>query len=208
MYKNKDKNYAVIAIIYYVLFILGYILMGILYKCGVKYYSVIQWLFLIIAIVIVLIKDKGILNLGFSKENLKRNLLFSGIIVAISIIFAFLYTERSDSVIVKSVLYYLFYIAFQEEVIFRGFIQNYLFGLCINRKVIYITGALFFSLAHLPFQMFVNNMVDFSYIIVAIPQLVFTFAFHIVMCFITYKRKDILIPVSLHFAIDFVQALL
>ena len=50
MYKNKDKNYAVIAIIYYVLFILGYILMGILYKCGVKYYSVIQWLFLIIAI--------------------------------------------------------------------------------------------------------------------------------------------------------------
>ena len=106
MYKNKDKNYAVIAIIYYVLFILGYILMGILYKCGVKYYSVIQWLFLIIAIVIVLIKDKGILNLGFSKENLKRNLLFSGIIVAISIIFAFLYTERSDSVIVKCVLYY------------------------------------------------------------------------------------------------------
>ncbi len=123
MYKNKDKNYAVIAIIYYVLFILGYILMGILYKCGVKYYSLIQWLFLIIAIVIVLIKDNGILNLGFSKENLKLNLLFSGVIVAISIIFAFLYTERSDSVIAKAVLYYLFYIAFQEEVIFRGFIQ-------------------------------------------------------------------------------------
>lgn len=208
MYKNKDKNYAVIAIIYYVLFILGYILMGILYKCGVKYYSLIQWLFLIIAIVIVLIKDNVILNLGFSKENLKLNLLFSGVIVAISIIFAFLYTDCSESVIVKAVLYYLFYIAFQEEVIFRGFIQNYLFGLCINRKVIYITGAIFFSLAHLPFQMFVNNMVDFSYIIVAIPQLVFTFVFHIVMCFITYKRKDILIPVSLHFAIDFVQALL
>ena len=68
MYKNKDKNYAVIAIIYYVLFILGYILMGILYKCGVRYYSVIQWLFLIIAVVIVLIKDKGILNLGFQKK--------------------------------------------------------------------------------------------------------------------------------------------
>lgn len=40
------------------------------------------------------------------------------------------------------------------------------------------------------------------------PQLIFTFVFHLVMCFIIYKRKDILIPTALHFALDFVQAVL
>ena len=86
--------------------------------------------------------------------------------------------------------------------------QNYLFGLRLNRKIIYAIGAVFFALVHLPFQMFVNDMVSFSYIITAIPQLIFTFFLHLAMCFITYKRKDILIPAALHFALNFVQEVL
>ena len=86
--------------------------------------------------------------------------------------------------------------------------QNYLFGLRLNRKIIYAIGAVFFALVHLPFQMFVNDMLSFSYIITAIPQLIFTFFLHLAMCFITYKRKDILIPVALHFALNFVQEVL
>ncbi|MGI6462053.1 MAG: CPBP family intramembrane glutamic endopeptidase [Candidatus Scatomorpha sp.] len=208
MYQTKNKTYAAIAIIYFIAMMFGYYLMGVLYKSGNKYFSGIQWSFLIIAVLIVLIKDKSFSNLGFTKEKIKSNLLFAAIIAAASIAFAFLYTDRPAAVIAKAALYYLFYVALLEEIIFRGFMQNYLFGLRLNRKIIYAIGAVFFSLVHLPFQMFVNDMISFSYIITAIPQLIFTFFLHLIMCFITYKRKDILIPTALHFALNFVQEVL
>lgn len=208
MYQTKNKSYAIIAVFYYVLFMLGYLLMGILYKSGSKYYPAIQWVLLVIAVLIVFIKDKSAVNLGFTKEKIRSNLLIAAIIVAISVSIAFLYTDRSAIVITKAVLYYLFYIALQEEMIFRGFVQNYLFGLSVDKKSVFIIGAVFFSLAHLPFQMFVNDAISFSYIIEALPQLLFTFLLHLIMCFITDKRKDILVPVALHFALNFLQEVL
>ena len=208
MYQTKNKMYAIIAILYYIVMMFGYLIMGVLYKRGIEYYSIIQWLLLLSAVIIEIIKDKNITNLGFTKEKIKPNLLLAGVIIAVAIVFAFFYTDKSAIVITKAVFYYLFFIAFQEEIVFRGFIQNYLFGLDANRKNIYIIGAVMFALMHLPFQMFVNDMVSWSYIIIAIPQLVFTFLFHLLMCFITYKRNDILIPTALHFALDFVQAVM
>lgn len=208
MYQTKKKNYAIIAIIYFIVMMFGYLIMGILYKHGVEYYSIIQWLLLIVAVLIVIIKDKSIVNLGFTRKKIKWNALFAGVIIAVAIVFAFLFTDRSTNIIIKAVFYYLIFIAFQEEIVFRGFMQNYLFGLNANRKIIYIIGAVLFALMHLPFQMFVNDMVSLSYVFVAMPQLIFTFWFHLLMCFITYKRNDILIPTALHFAIDFVQAVL
>ncbi len=208
MYQTKKKNYAIIAIVYFVAMIFGYLIMGVLYKCGVEYYSVIQWLLLIAAVLIAIIKDKSVVNLGFTRKKIKWNVLFAGVIIAAAIVFAFLFTDRSTNIIIRAVFYYLIFIAFQEEVVFRGFLQNYLFGLNVNRKITYTIGAVMFALMHLPFQMFVNDMVSLSYVIVAMPQLIFTFLFHLLMCFITYKRNDILIPTALHFAIDFVQAVL
>lgn len=208
MYQKKNKSYAIIAILYFIAIIFGYLAMGVLYKRGVPYYYVIQWLLLASAVLIAVIKDRSVICLGFTKEKIKTNLLVSGIIIAASIVFAFLYADRPAAVIVRAVFYYLFYIALLEEIIFRGFLQSYLFGLPVNTKIIYIIGAVMFALMHLPFQMFVNNMISLSYVVVAMPQLIFTFVFHLVMCFITYKRKDILIPTALHFALDFVQAVL
>lgn len=208
MYQKKNKSYAIIAILYFIAIIFGYLAMGVLYKRGIPYYYVIQWLLLASAVLIAVIKDRSVICLGFTKEKIKTNLLVSGIIIAASIVFAFLYADRPAAVIVKAVFYYLFYIALLEEIVFRGFLQSYLFGLPVNTKIIYIIGAVMFALMHLPFQMFVNNMISLSYVVVAMPQLIFTFVFHLVMCFITYKRKDILIPTALHFALDFVQAVL
>ena len=82
--------------------------MGILYKSGSKYYSAIQWLLLVIAVLIVVIKDKSVVNLGFTKEKIRSNLLIAAIIVAISV-GMFLYTDRSEchnkSCVVLFVLY-------------------------------------------------------------------------------------------------------
>lgn len=45
----------------------GLFIMGILYKNKVQNYNIIYWSIAIIGILIVIIKDKNITNLGFTK---------------------------------------------------------------------------------------------------------------------------------------------
>lgn len=42
MYQKKNKTYAIIAILYFIAIIFGYLAMGVLYKRGIPYYYVIQ----------------------------------------------------------------------------------------------------------------------------------------------------------------------
>lgn len=208
MYKEKNKTYSKVALIYWILYMIGLLVMGILYKNGVNYYNIIYWIFSIIAILIVIIKDKSITNLGFTKEKLKWNIIISCFIVILTFVISVIVGKYSLPRLIRGSLYYLFYISLLEETLFRGFIQSYLFGLKCNKHIIFIIGALLFSLTHLPFQMYVNNNVSLTYIIEAFPQLIFCFVFHLMMCFITYKRKDITIPTALHYAIDYLQSTL
>jgi membrane protease YdiL (CAAX protease family) len=208
MYTHKEKLYFRIAIIYWMISMVCYGLMGFLYKQNISHYNIIYYFLFFMCVLIVMIKDKSVENLGFTKENIKINLLIAFCIVVLTIIISILISQYPLNRLMKGALYYLLYISLMEEIIYRGFIQNYLFGLKLNKCWIFVIGALLFSLMHLPFQMYVNNNVSFEYIIDALPQLAFTCVFHLVMCFITYKRKDITIPVALHFATDYLQAVL
>lgn len=208
MYESKKKSYSVIAVIYWIIHWFGLFIEGILYKNNVPFFSIIYDILFISGILIVTFKDKSVKNLGFTKEKLKVNLPISiGLILIIFIISVFI----SSSPLIKLLKlagYYLFYISVIEEIIYRGFIQNYLFGLKIKRSLIFIIGALMFSLSHLPFQMFIHDNVTISYVFSALPQLVGTFLIHLILCFITAKRKDITIPIALHFALDYIQTVL
>ncbi len=181
----------------------GLFIMGILYKNKVQNYNIIYWSIAIIGILIVIIKDKNITNLGFTKEKIKINLIISLLIVLLTFIISVVTSKAPLLKLIKESLYYLFYIGLLEEIIFRGFIQNYLFGLKCKKYILFLIGALLFSLMHIPFQMFVNDNVSLGYIIQALPQLLFCFVFHLVMCIITDKRKDITIPTAIHYAIDY-----
>lgn len=208
MYKEKSKIYFLIAITYWLVYMIGLLLMGMLYRKGINYYNIIYWAISVIGILIAIIKDKNVINLGFTKEKLKMNLIISFVIIAIVFIISIIIGKYSILKLIKGSLYYLFYISLLEEILFRGFIQNYLFGLKCNKYLVFLIGALMFSLTHLPFQMYVNNNVTLNYVIEALPQLIFTFIFHLIMCFITYKRKDITIPTALHYTIDYLQNVL
>ena len=201
MYQTKNKTCVVIAVLYFIAMMFGYYLMGVLYKSGNKYFSGIQWLFLIIAVLIVLIKDKSFSNLGFTKEKIRSNLLIAAIIVAASIAFAFLYTDRSAAVIAKAASYYLFYVALLEEIIFRGFMQNYLFGLRLNRKIIYAIGAAFCLGAFAVSDVCKRHAFFFVYYY-RDSQLILPF-FCILRVF-TYKKRYSN-TTALHFALNFVQ---
>lgn len=205
MYKEKNNFYFIIAMIYWIIYMLGLFVMGILYKKGISNYNIIYWIIAIIGILIVITKDKNIINLGFTKEKIKMNIIISFLIIIITFVTSVIAGKYPILRLIRGSLYYLFYVSLLEEILFRGFIQNYLCGLKCNKYVIFIMGALLFSLIHLPFQMYVNNNVSLNYILEALPQLLFCFVFHLIMCFITYKRKDITIPIALHYAIDYLQ---
>ena len=161
-----------------------------------------------VCILIALIKDKNIYNLGFGKEKIKINLIISIIIIVVTFIVIWAFSNLAFYEVLKQMLYYLFYIAAIEEIMFRGLIQNYLFGFKFNKYVIFIIGALLFAFMHIPFQMFVHNNVSLNYLAYAVPNLIETFISHIVFCFITYKRNDITIPIALHYAYDFLGVII
>lgn len=207
MYQERTTKQGVIAVIYYVCLLAAFFLMGVLYQKNVAY-DWLYWLLFAVPVLFVLLKDRNMVDLGFTKTRLKSNLLIAAAMIAVSVVIAFLVSERPANRLLYGVFYYLVRIALVEEVLFRGFIQNYLFGFKQNRIVIYLLGALFFAVMHLPFQMYVNEMVSFDYVLTAAPQLCFTFVFHLVMCLIAAKRNDIIIPIALHFAIDYIQAVI
>ncbi|MCH5259414.1 MAG: CPBP family intramembrane metalloprotease [Lachnospiraceae bacterium] len=204
MYQSKNKSYGIIAVIYYCIFFGGLFLAGLLYQKGFTFsMNIIYCSLFVMGVLIALIKDRNIYNLGFRKEKIRINLIVSLIIVVITFVVVWVFSDLTFNNLVKQMLYYLFYIAAIEEILFRGLIQNYLFGLKLNKYVIYIIGALFFSFMHIPFQMFVHHNVSLNYLVEALPNLIETFISHFIYCFIAYKRKDITIPIALHYAYNF-----
>lgn len=57
-----------------------------------------------------------------------------------------------------------------------------------------------FALSHLPFQMQIRPW-DLTFPL----QLATTFAVHLVFCWIASKRNNVLIPLALHVALDFLN---
>lgn len=209
MYQPKDKSYAIIAVIYYLIYWFGLFLAGVLYQKGIQSgMNIIYCLLFIAGVIIVLLKDKNINNLGFQKGNSKKNLIIATIVVWVTFLIVWIFSDLDFSILIIQMLYNLFYIAAIEEILFRGLIQNYLFGFKFNKNVIFIIGALFFSFMHIPFQMFVHDNVSIFYVIQAIPNLIETFISHFIFCFIAYKSKDITIPIALHYAYNFLGVII
>lgn len=209
MYQSKKLSYGIIAIIYYCVYFSGFLLAGILYQKGFTFgVNIIYCSLFAVGVFIALIKDRNIYSLGFGKEKLKINLIISLIIIVTTFVVVWMFSELDFNESLKQMLYYLFYIAAIEEILFRGLVQNYLFGFKLNKYVIFIIGALLFSFMHIPFQMFVHNNVSLHYLAEALPNLIETFISHFVFCFVAYKRKDITIPIALHYAYDFLGVII
>lgn len=207
MYKECDRKYGVIGVICWILYMAGLLLMGIMHKKGVayrSYQSVYLIMFALVVITAFLLKRKnGFEFLGFGRDKIKKDCVISACIVAVVFIVSIFGSEYTVLQLLKRTLYYLLYIGAVEEITFRGFLQNCLFGLKLNRIVTFLIGAAFFSFMHLPFQMYLHDNVSLMYLAEVWPNLIFTFVFHLLMCLITYKRKNIMIPIAIHYVTNY-----
>ncbi|MDE6259581.1 MAG: CPBP family intramembrane metalloprotease [Oscillospiraceae bacterium] len=209
MYQPKQKSYGIIAVIYYCIYFGGLFLAGILYQKGIMLgMNIIYCSLFAVGVLIALIKDRNIDNLGFGKEKLRMNLIISLIIVVTTFIAIWIFSDLAFNELFQQMLYYLFYIAAIEEILFRGLIQNYLFGFKLNKYVTFIIGALLFSFMHIPFQMVAHNNVSLHYLVEALPNLIETFIAHFAFCLIAYKCKDITISIAVHYAYDFLGVII
>lgn len=205
MYETKENHsYGIIAIIYYCIYFISMLIAGRFYKenntPGIYITCLVAFA---VGIIIVFVKEGYIKSLGFGKEKIKTNLAISLAIIIIEFIIVLFISGLNFVDALKQMLYYLFFIAAIEEIVFRGIIQNYLFGFRINKWVLFTIGAVLFSLSHIPFQMYVHNEVSIYYFVSAIPNLIETFVFHFIFCYITYRRKDVTLSIAIHFAYNF-----
>lgn len=191
MYKKKSKEYFKIAIIYYIFYIIVLFLITYFNLSSYRFSKLIYFFLTLICILIVCFKDKKLVNLGLESKNLLSGTIFTIIVAVISFIITI--NTAAPLSVLKNILYYLISVSLTEEIIFRGFLQSYLFGLKIKPIFIYIIGAIFFSLSHIPLRITFVPLVDL------IPELLFCFFFHLFLCFITKKENNIAIPVGLHF---------
>lgn len=195
MYQEKGISCAVIALLYFSIYCLFLYVSGLLVVNGSSWYPAPYFLSFFAAIAIVWWRGKNWADLGFTKSHLKTDTWIALAIVGSSFILGLGITALPLPQLLWKFVYFLFYIAAVEEIIFRGFLQSYLFGLPWNRYLLFGLGGIFFMLTHIPFQAVIGQA-QIS------PQLVLI---HLAFCYITAKRGNVMIPIALHFAIDFLQ---
>ena len=152
------------------------------------------------AAVISYLSNHDFKDLGFYPKHLKQDSIVMCCMLVIELLIGVYMFRMSWAHAIRSWLYYVFWIAMQEEIIYRGFIQSHLFSPRINRKVSYLIGAALFAASHIPYQMQIRSWDGLF-----TAQLCITFFVHLLYCWIIEKRGNICIPWALHVAADFLE---
>lgn len=152
------------------------------------------------AVAIVWKLDHDLTALGLGRGHLRHDAIVMVLLLVLEYLAGVFLCAMLWDQALRGILYYVFQIALEEEIVDRGLIQNYLFGLRASRRAVFAVGAAMFALSHLPFQMQIRPW-DLMFPL----QLITTFAVHLVFCWVASKRNNVLIPLALHVALDFLN---
>ncbi len=117
-------------------------------------------------------------------------------------------TVRGGLAAVLRLFYYLFEIAFVEELLFRGYIGPRLYGFFKHKLLGIAATGLLFSLMHIPFQMLMAHMSLAAYLSAMWFNLILVFFMHLLFQFLYAKFNSLLAPTLFHAAWDYVQWLI
>jgi membrane protease YdiL (CAAX protease family) len=153
-------------------------------------------------VVITCLQNHDIRDLGFYPDHLACDGIVMSCMLIVELLIGVCLLHMSWRHAVTNWLYYIFWVALQEELVYRGFIQSHLFSPHLNRKVSYLIGAAMFSASHIPYQMQIRSW-DSLFTI----QLCIVFSVHLVYCRIIEKRGNLCFPLAIHVATDFLQTI-
>lgn len=195
----------IFAILYYVLLMVAYYLMGVIYaKKNIYLGYQVSLVLVIIIISYLVIKKQSVESVGFGKGNIKKSIILgtaaAGIVFLINFIPGVVSGKElnSASKLLSNFIYYLFVIALVEEIVFRGFIQTRIYGI-IKRShwAIFIVAFMFMSM-HIPFQMGRTHMDFLTFIANNYLTLIFQFSWHIIFNLMYTKYNSIAAPTIFH----------
>lgn len=217
-YGRKD---ALLAIILYVVMILEFVLLGKLFvqksstlteayifcTTGIVSLSIIGFVFLFCSI-----RKQKFVTVGFSKKQATKSFVWGMILLILVVIMGCIWLFASDlaiqtdiGAIIMKIIYFLLFIGFTEELVFRGYIGTRLYGCFTNKRLSIIVVGIMFSLMHIPFQMMLAQMSLLEYIDAHWVSLFYISIIHIGFQYLYSKYNSIIAPTILHFIIDFIQ---
>lgn len=217
LYNKKD---ALLALLLYVVMTLTFILMGkhFIQKSTLTepyifcFTGIISLVCISIVLSICFIRKQQLITVGFSKTNAKKSFILGTILLLIIVILKVIIPVVNGSVTIRTdlgqilmnIVYYLIFIAFMEELVFRGFIGTRLFGYFRNKLFSIIVVGILFAVLHIPFQMIVAQVSFSQYISDNMGILVNIFFWHFIKQWLYARYNSIIAPTMLHFIMDFI----
>lgn len=210
-YTYKD---GISAIVFYILVMIIYYVMGVLYdKKNIYLGYEVNFFLAILCILFAMINKHPVKTIGFGKKNLSKSLILglvlSAVLLIINVISGILggYHFYTASKLILDFAYYFFVIALVEEIIFRGFIQTRIYGIIRKPFFAVMVTAFMFMLFHIPFQMGASHMGFWEHISNNYVTLLFTFLWHIVLNFLYAKYNSIVAPTLFHAVLNWCNVL-
>lgn len=166
-------------------------------------------MFCAVCIIIVIYRKQNIASLGLTKNGVLASctlgILCSAMIVLLNGVLPGLIKGEmlgETITLIRGFFYYMFIIAFPEEIFFRGYLMTRLENAVDTKKAIIISGVLF-VLIHVPypFMMFGTNFMTYllnGYLV----TLIMTFLWHLVFCWIFKKTGALYGSILFHGFID------
>jgi membrane protease YdiL (CAAX protease family) len=105
--------------------------------------------------------------------------------------------------LIWNIPYFLIIIGFQEEFVFRGYIQTRIYGIIKWDVLAIIIGGIMFAFMHVPFQFFIRG---YDNILIFFAEngfwLILTFIWHFVFNFLYRKFNSLTAPTICHFLMN------
>ena len=178
--KKYNKNDAILAFALYILMSLVLLLIGKIFVQKnlnltetdiFKITGIYSLIFIGLVFMICLVRKQKLFTVGFSMNQAKKSLIIGMVFLMVtaslfSIWFAITDpTIRTDyKIIAMRSIYFLIFIGFTEELVFRGYIGTRLYGYFANKQNSIAIVGIMFSLMHIPFHMTIAQINFIEYI--------------------------------------------
>lgn len=222
--KDYGKTDALLSVILYCILLLMSVVMGKIFIhkqseltdiyifCATGIFSIICTG---LVISFCLIRKQRLNTVGFSKKNAGKSFIIGLILIFIVFllwgirpIISGISIKADITFIAMKVIHYLIFIAFTEELIFRGYIGTRIYGYFRNKYLAIIVVGIMFTLSHVPLQMIVSRTSLPEFISANISNLINIFIHHLLSQWLFSKYNSIIAPTLLHFIEDFISGFL
>lgn len=212
---SKLKVNKLLPLILFLIILLANLLMGIIIKYLVTFsnenmifYITGLYSFIMLSLLFCFIRNQSLSTIGINKKNFWKSLIIG---LIISIIIAILsgvtailnisVIQENIKLILMEIIYYFVFIAFTEEILFRGYIGSRLF--IYRRWLTNVIVGFMFAFAHFPFQAVIQQINFMNYIMDNWFWVFSTIILHTLLQLFYSKYNNFIGPTLIHFSLDF-----